>query len=122
MRHKLKKFPEELQIKIVEDYLTSSLSLKEIKSKYGLKSDGNIYNWMRKFGVKKPSEGELKLNNAMAKEKDKTLQERLLEAENKKLKQELEHEKLRTLALTKLIDVAERELKIDIRKKRGAKQ
>jgi len=122
MRHKLKKFPEELQIKIVEDYLTSSLSLKEIKSKYGLKSDGNIYNWMRKFGVKKPSEGELKLNNAMAKEKDKTLQERLLEAENEKLKQELEHEKLRTLALTKLIDVAERELKIDIRKKRGAKQ
>ena len=122
MRHKLKKFPEELQIKIVEDYLTSSLSLKEIKSKYGLKSDGNIFNWMRKFGVKKPSEGELKLNNAMAKEKDKTLQERLLEAENEKLKQELEHEKLRTLALTKLIDVAERELKIDIRKKRGAKQ
>ncbi len=122
MRHTLKKFPDELQLKILEEYLSTSISLKELKEKYGLKSDGNIYNWMRKFGLKKPSEGEIKLNNAMAKEKDKTLQERLLEAENKKLKQELDHERLRTLALSKLIDVAERELKIDIRKKRGAKQ
>ncbi len=122
MRHTLKKFPDELQLKILEEYLSTSISLKELKEKYGLKSDGNIYNWMRKFGLKKPSEGEIKLNNAMAKEKDKTLQERLLEEENKKLKQELDHERLRTLALSKLIDVAERELKIDIRKKRGAKQ
>ena len=107
---------------VVQEYLTTTASLPELKSKYGFRGDGSIYTWMRKFGLKKPSEGEVKLNHAMAKEKDKTLQERLLEAENKKLKQELEHEKLRTLALTTLIDVAERELKIDIRKKRGAKQ
>ncbi len=122
MRHKVKKLPEELQLKIVEDYLTSSLSLKELGLKYGISCDGNIYNWMRKFGITKPNDKQIKLHNAMSKEKDKTPQERSLEEENKKLKQELEREKLRSLALNKLIEVAERDLKIDIRKKRGAKQ
>jgi len=122
MRYKVKALTDEEKLAVVQEYLTTSASIPELKSKYGFRGNGNIYKWMRKFGLKKPSEGEIKLNHAMAKEKDKTLQERLLEAENKKLKQELEHEKLRTLALTTLIDVAERELKIDIRKKRGAKQ
>ncbi len=122
MRHTLKTLSDDEKLAAVQEYLTTSASLPELKSKYGFKGDGNIYRWMRKFDLKTPSEGEIKLNNAMAKEKDKTFQERLLEAELNKLKQELEHEKLRTLALTTLIDVAERELKIDIRKKRGAKQ
>lgn len=122
MRHKVNKFPEELQLKIVEEYLTTSLSIKELKSKYGIRSDGNIYNWMRKFGITKPNDEQIKLQNAMSQEKDKTPQERALEEKVENLKQELEHEKLRSLTLNKLIDVAERDLKIDIRKKPGAKQ
>ncbi len=122
MRYKVKTLSDDEKLAVVQEYMTTSASLPELKSKYGFKGDGNIYHWMRKFGLKTPTEGEIKLNNAMSKEKDKTPQERSLEAENKKLKQELEYEKLRTLALTTLIDVAERDLKIDIRKKRGAKQ
>ena len=38
------------------------------------------------------------------------------------LEDELNKEKLKTAALTTLIDIAERDLKIDIKKKRGAKQ
>ncbi len=122
MKRHVKRFPDELKHQILQEYLTTDESILELQNKYDIKSRNSIRQWMRKFGLKKPSEDDIKLNNAMAKEQGKTPQERSLGAELNKLKQELEHEKLRTLALTTLIDVAERELKIDIRKKRGAKQ
>ncbi|MCI1721205.1 MAG: hypothetical protein LKM37_09440 [Bacteroidales bacterium] len=45
-----------------------------------------------------------------------------LEAQLKALKSELDREKLKNLALSTMIDTAEEELHIDIRKKAGAKQ
>ena len=39
-----------------------------------------------------------------------------------KLEQQLDYEQLRTLALDTMIDIAERDLKIPIRKKSGAKR
>ncbi len=58
----------------------------------------------------------------MSKESSKPQQERELEQKLKILEKELEHEKLRTRALNTMIDIAEKELKISIRKKSGAKQ
>jgi transposase len=45
-----------------------------------------------------------------------------LEAENKRLREELGLERLRTLSLNVMIDIAEEQFKIPIRKKPGAKQ
>jgi len=45
-----------------------------------------------------------------------------LEAENKRLREELELERLKTLSLNVMIDIAEEQYKIPIRKKSGAKQ
>ena len=45
-----------------------------------------------------------------------------LEAENKRLRAELDYERLRTLSLNVMIDIAEEQFKIPIRKKPGAKQ
>ena len=58
----------------------------------------------------------------MAKQKEKTPYERELEAKIAKLEQQLDYEQLRTLALDTMIDIAERDLKIPIRKKSGAKR
>ena len=58
----------------------------------------------------------------MAKQKEKTPYELELEAKIKKLEQKLDYEQLRTLALDTMIDIAERDLKISIRKKPGAKR
>ena len=58
----------------------------------------------------------------MSKGKAKTSEERALEAKIKELEKALEYEKLRSLALDTMIDVAEQNLKISIRKKPGAKQ
>ena len=53
---------------------------------------------------------------------DKSLREQTLEAKIAKLEKELEAEKLKAEAYNALIEVAEEELGIDIRKKAGAKQ
>jgi hypothetical protein len=58
----------------------------------------------------------------MAKQKEKTPHELELEAKVKKLEEQLEYEQFRVLALNTMIDIAERDLKISIRKKSGAKQ
>ena len=122
MKRKVKRFPDELAHKIALEYLTTDISQSELKKKYGFTGGMTLYRWINKFGLSKPGDKELKLNKAMEKEQKKTVKELKLEAEIASLKKELELEKLRTLALSTLIDVAERDLKIPIRKKRGAKQ
>jgi len=64
----------------------------------------------------------LELENAMKEQSGRTPREQELELENQRLKKELEKERLRTLALNTMIDIAERDLKIKVRKNSGAKQ
>jgi len=122
MKNKVKRFPDELAHQIALEYLTTDISQSEIKKKYGFTGAMTLYRWISKFGLSKPSDKELKLNKVMKKEQAKTAKELKFEEEIASLKKELELEKLRTLALSTLIDVAERDLKISIRKKPGAKQ
>jgi len=58
----------------------------------------------------------------MEKEINKTSKELEQEIKIKKLEEELKREQFRTKALNTMIDIAERELKIDIRKKSGTKR
>ena len=53
---------------------------------------------------------------------EKTLRERTLETKVAQLEKDLKDEKLKSLAYSTMIDVAEEELGIEIRKKSGAKQ
>jgi len=122
MKRKVNQFPDELKYKIVQEYLQSSISKKDLMQKYGVRGNSCIMNWMRKFGLSYPTEAQIKVNNQVTKESKKPRQERELEQKLKTLEQELEYEKLRTKALNTLIDIAEEELKISIRKKSGAKQ
>ena len=122
MKKQVNKIPDELQLQIVQEYLSTSLTQKELKEKYNFKGNNNINNWMCKFGLSKLSEEQIKLNQAMAKEIQKTSLEQELEFKIKKLEEELRLEQFRTKALSTMIDIAERELKIDIRKKAGARR
>lgn len=122
MKTKVNQFTDELKLQVVHEYMDTDVSYKELMQKYNIRGNNNINNWMRKFGLKTPSEQQIALQRTMSKQIDKTVHERELEAEVQKLKQQLEHERLRILALNTLIDVAERDLKISIRKKAGAKQ
>jgi transposase len=120
MKRKVNQFPDELKFKVVQEYLQTDLSVKELMQKHGIRGNSCIINWMRKFGLSYPTEDQIKINNQVAKEINKTPQEQ--EQKLKALEKDLAYEKLRTKALNTMIDIAEKELKISIRKKSGAKQ
>jgi transposase len=122
MKLKVNYYPDELKLKVVQEYLNTHQSQREILKKYNIAGRCCITNWMRKFGFKEPSREQIELQRTMSKEINKTPAERALEVEISALKEELKHEKLRTEALSTMIDIAEKELKISIRKKSGTKQ
>jgi len=122
MKRKVNHFTDELKLQVVQEYLETDLSQVELQKKYGIKGNASILNWMRKFGLQESNENLIEIRHAMSKETEKTSHERELENKVKELEKLLEHEKLRTTALNTMIDIAERELKISIRKKSGAKR
>ena len=109
-------------MQVVQEYLETDLSQVELQKKYGIKGNASILNWMRKFGLQEPNENLIEIRHAMSKETEKTSHERELENKVRELEKLLDYERLRTTALNTMIDIAERELKISIRKKSGAKQ
>jgi transposase len=122
MKRKVNQFTDEFKLQVVQEYLNTDASQQELLQKYNIGGKNNITNWMRKFGLRAPSEQQIELQRTMTKQTEKPSQERELEAKVHKLEKELDYERLRTLALNTMIDVAERDLKISIRKKAGAKQ
>jgi transposase len=112
---------DEIKYKVVMEYLNTDATQEELMVKYNF-GGRNISKWMRKFGLKSPDSQTLELNRQMAKEVNKTPKERELEHKIKELEKALDYEKLRTRALETMIDIAENDLKIPIRKKPGTKQ
>lgn len=103
-----------LKIAVARDFLTSELGTSEIARKYGLTRSqvSHFVSWYRKRYGDNPS-AELLTDSA-----DSTAQT----AEEKELKKQLSDANLKVEALERLIEVAKRELGIDILKKPGTKQ
>ncbi|MGB4818719.1 MAG: transposase [Saprospiraceae bacterium] len=122
MKAKVKHYTDEFKLMVVQEYLNTNLSGRFLMKKYNFKGTNNILNWLRKFNLQEPNNQQLEIQTFMSKQKEKTTYEQELEAKIQKLEEQLEYEKFRTLALNTMIDVAERDLKISIRKKAGTKQ
>lgn len=116
------RYTDEEKLGMIQEYLTTDISQDAMSEKYGI-GHSSIPRWMRIFGISMPNEASLQ--NIMAQDKtakEKPVSNDILEAQLKALQAELDREKLKNLALTTMIEVAEEELHIDIRKKAGAKQ
>jgi transposase len=122
MKTNVNRFTDEFKLKVVQEYLDTQASQQELMHKYTIRGNNCITNWMRKFGLYAPREQHLELQRTMAKQTEKSIYERELEAKVQRLEQQLEHEQFRALAVNTMIDIAERDLKISIRKKAGAKR
>jgi len=122
MKTKVKQFADELKLQVVQEYYETDVSQAELMKKYNIGGNNTIKEWMRKFDLQAPSEQHIELQRTMAKQKEKTPYEQELETKIQKLEEQLEYEQFRTLALNTMIDIAERDLKISIRKKAGAKR
>jgi transposase-like protein len=110
-------YSDEFKRAVVQEVLDGIVGKEEARMKYGIKGNSAVLNWIRKF---EPS----KLNSMKSKKKSdlscKTIEE--LEAENRRLREELDMEQLRVRALNVMIDIAEDRFNLPIRKKSGAKQ
>lgn len=96
--------------------IEAGLTVSEARVRYGVRSTGSIVSWMKEA---KSKNVELRATNpeAMAK-KDQSLTEQQV----KELQQALAEAEFKIKALDTLIDIAEEQLKINIRKKSGARQ
>ena len=122
MKVNVNRYTDDFKLKVVQEYLETSISLKYLMDKYQIKGHSTVTNWIRKFGLSKPDQSQINILRTMKGESDKTAKERELEFKVRQLEKELDHEKLLTLALNTMIDIAERDLKIPIRKKSGTKR
>lgn len=113
---------DDKKLQVVQEYLNTDITQKELLIKYNLGGKQNINNWIRKFGLSSSTKVQIYKKRTMTDKTDKYIYDRSSELIIKKLEKELEHERLKNLALNTVIDIAEEDLKINIRKKSGAKQ
>jgi transposase-like protein len=101
---------------IVAEYLTGNLSFRKLGVKHGV-DFRLIHYWVSRFQGKIVTKRKSK-----AKKEAEPLVQEDLPTDVKQLQEELRKAKLHNKLLNAMIDIAEEQLKIDIRKKSGTKQ
>ena len=110
------------KLQIIEEYMKSGESMETFQVKYGM-GHCTLSRWMTNFGLSNTTQRQyIEMKKKLTESPKKTLKERTLEARVAQLEKELKAEKLKSEAANAIIDVAEEEFGIDIRKKAGAKQ
>lgn len=115
-----RKYNETFKWKVVKSVLEGRCTKEEARKIYDIKSNCAILYWIREYnGIKnyrQPSEFEV----------SKTKQKEITEKEQKKrieeLEAELRKEKQRSELWKKMVEIAEEDLGVEIKKKFGAKQ
>jgi len=110
----LKTFSETLKREVIYQVQSGELTQAEANRKYGITGHSTILKWIRKF-----EESDPHFHSIMdySKSDKKELIKRIKELERK-----LEDEQIRSYGYSKMIDIAEEQLKVPIRKKPDTKQ
>jgi len=104
---------------IINEYLFGGFSYRTLSKKHGF-SRTTINNWVLDYeGICK---GNAAIEKSSSLERMKKNPSETLPREIVELQKQLEHERLHNKLLTAMIDIAEQELKIPIRKKYGTKR
>jgi transposase-like protein len=113
-------FTEDFKRWAVAEFEAGRKSLKEYSESYGIQGHSTILKWCRRYGkneypvIKKANLGGLpRLRND---------QELLLQNQVKMLERELKETRLKQATLETLIDIAERDYSINIKKNTGGRQ
>lgn len=114
-------YSESIKWQIVKDVLAGKYTKEEARRIYGIKSKCAVLYWIRKFSgnsnYRTPSEFES--GSTIMKNR---ISEKIHISEIKKLEEELSRERQRSELWKAMVEIAEEELGVDIRKKFGAKQ
>jgi transposase-like protein len=112
-------YDQTFKLQVIEEVLSGQLTKEEARRKYGLGGKCAVLNWMRKFGLSEHR--NLPANFEHMKEEQQADKAALLKR-IKELERALEDAQLKAEGYNRMIDIAERELKIPIRKKSSTKQ
>ena len=124
IRRSSKDYSYSFKLEIVQQIERGELGLKEAQHKYGIQGNATVSTWLRKYG-------NFDWINKSATVMPKSLEKKLLELEQQvrlleKQKAALEHQLERTdkkaIFFDMMIDIAEEEFKIPIRKKLSPEQ
>ena len=108
-----RKTPHYKKLAIITEYLTGALSYRELERKHGI-NHKTIHHWVMK------NEGRTPIKSS--KEIEKDLSESSVPSDIKELQKQLRKAQLENKLLNAIIDIAEEQLNIDIRKKSGTKR
>ena len=117
-RREKKFYSDAFKERLITAYQSSNESVSTIAQRYGVNRD-TFHSWVYHRGKKKSA--TLATSNLVSMQKEALSPEAML-ARIRALEGELSIEKMRSESLSKMIEIAERELQIDIRKKTGARQ
>jgi len=107
------RYDHEFKLQVVELILSGQMSSPEVRKLYGIGSSSTVWNWIQEFGPQRSKEKVSELS----KKDPKLLMEQI-----KALEAQLKLEKIRNEGLNFMIDLAEKEQKVSIRKKGSTKQ
>lgn len=113
-----KDYSMSFKLSVVKEVETTEIGLCAIARKYGIQSESTVKRWMEKYGTFDWT--NIKGGN-MPKSKDQELLElkekvKMLERKNARLEHELEMKDHKVALFDLMIDIAEKDLKVDIRK------
>lgn len=118
IRTKGDRYSETFKIHVTSEVENGRLSVAEANRKYNIAGHTTVSNWCRKYGRCTNKQTPIK-GTIMANEEHEVIR---LHNEIKALKANLEDERMKNVVLETMVDIAEKELEIPIRKKYGAKQ
>jgi transposase-like protein len=106
-------YSESFKRDVVREILNGHISKANAKRKYGIRGCGCIISWIRKFEESAPQHSTMDYRKTDKKELIKRIKE---------LERQLEDEQIRSFGYNRMIDIAEEQLNITIRKKPDTKQ
>ena len=119
-----KDYPMPFKLAVVREVEETGIGVCAVARKYGIQSKSTVTTWLEKFGN---FDQQNKTSTPMEKNKDQrllALEQRIkvLEQQNNRLRHELDMRDHKVAFFDMMIDMAEKEFKIDIRKNSSAGQ
>ena len=111
------KYPVSFKRQVVREVMMENLSNREAMSRFNISSPGLVSYWYKKYS------SDIQVLNE--EDEMKKADKKALSSEQKKiqeLERALQEANMKITGLEMMIDIAEEELKIEIRKKPGSKQ
>jgi hypothetical protein len=126
MEQIIQTFSESFKRSVLDQVNNGLISKEEARRHYGIKSKSGILLWQRNYQKYGRCSLNLPIDTLLLKPKKQllassSLSEATLLARIKELERQLEDEQLRSEAYNRMIDIAERNLNIPIRKKSNTK-